>query len=121
MKKMILAFLVMVMFLIVGKANADGAWVLWEQGYSLADRSSSVPWHIVGAYPSHDACVEQESAICMRRQQLAIESKYWDDVKCIKSWGGHMLSISKGKGNPPDYKDFNSEWKCLPESVDPRK
>jgi len=95
------------------------AWVLWESGYSSTDQSSSVQWHIIGAYPSHDACVKQESAICTRRQQLATEDKYWEHIKCYPSWGGHTLSLSRGEKD--SYKDVLHEWKCLPNTIDPRK
>lgn len=115
MKKMILVLAVMVVFLAVGKAKAEEAWILWEyeQMYEKSVRTIN-EWKIVGAYPMHTSCIQNEKTICDRYFQL------WRKgigEGCFESWGGHSFHYSS------DAKDtiILWEWKCLPDTIDPRK
>jgi hypothetical protein len=106
MKKMILAFLVMVMFLVVGKANADGAWILWlNQGES---------WTIVGGYPSYNLCIQEEVKVSEEK------ARGFPMTICKKEAGCHALEY-RGNSAMNAALIVNIGWVCLPESVDPRK
>jgi hypothetical protein len=59
-KKLILLAMVLGLFVVVGGAKADGAWVLWEGTSTNKDSS----WKIVGAYPSYNSCIQSEEKRC---------------------------------------------------------
>ena len=123
MKRILLVIVFVICF--SGVANAQCAWVLWERSEFSAKEeknNSYTGWHIVGAYPTAKACLQTEEDICMKRKEL--DSKDYPnqdplfrpkEVKCFGSWGGHMVTWYNGMGN------WMSEWKCLPDTVDPRK
>jgi len=123
MKKHLLPVVFLICF--SGVANAQCAWVLWAKSEFRAkeDKDSSyIGWYIVGAFPTVNACREDEEAICMSRkefssQNIPDQNPHFKpkDVKCFESWGGHTMSWYNESGN------WISEWKCLPDTVDPRK
>jgi hypothetical protein len=111
MRKLIMLAMV-IGLLVVGEARADGAWVLWESSGSVNNQTWT--WTIIGGYPLHNSCLQEEEAICMKHQQAwkSADAK----ASCSKSWGGHSLLVNTEGG-----KYYLWEWKCLPETVDPRK
>jgi hypothetical protein len=122
-----------VIFIVIGLsvfpyAEARGgecAWVLWESSSFTAKEAknnSHVDWYIVGAFPTANACWQTEEDICMRRRELASENRPNQDplfkpqnVECSKSWGGHMQTWNNERGF------WMSQWKCLPDTIDPKK
>lgn len=93
--------------LVVGTARADGAWVLWERD----ERMAPPRWEIIAAYPSYIACFRDADVACNERVE-AYSNSGLKTNKCIMIRGGYYHMIDKNLG---------TEWKCLPESVDPRK
>lgn len=88
--------------------RADGAWVLWEKNY----RYAPLEWRIEGAYPSYDACVKKEMEACKEKEE-AYQPKLNPNSKCITTLGGHYHTVVGTQ--------LTTEWKCLPDTVDPRK
>lgn len=123
--KGILSIVVLMIIGFSAMANAQCAWVLWEQSQFTSQElknDSYMDWYIVAAFPTANACWQQEEDICMRRAELASENSPNQDplfkpkdVKCFKSWGGHMESWTNQRGF------WMSQWKCLPDTIDPRK
>jgi len=95
-------------------------WVLWESSGDLPS-GNEVPWHIVGAYPSYNSCREIEERICTK--YASDFSKNIKDVKCYESWGGHTVTAfyNKNQRETAGHYGFAYGWKCLPDTIDPRK
>jgi hypothetical protein len=110
MKKLIMLAMVLGL-VVVGTARGEGAWVLWENQFTLITLGHW-DWTIIGAYPSYDLCTLAEARICEER---LLEKK----SQCRLSDGGHERVIEIG--NSGRAFEVKIEWKCLPESVDPRK
>ena len=122
MKKILLAIVVVICFSGIAKAES---WVLWESSGDIPT-GNEVPWHIVGAYPSYNSCRQMEQSICTKYESEF--SKDIKDVKCYESLGGHTVTVFYNENQRKTLKDlkdsswgFAYEWKCLPDTVDPRK
>lgn len=123
--KLVVVLVGLIIFCCVEVCKAQCAWVLWERANFKAKEAkdnSQVDWYIVGAFPTAKACWQMEEDICARRKELTSENRPNQDplfkpqnVECIKSWGGHTMTWYNEKGF------WVSDWKCLPDTVDPRK
>jgi hypothetical protein len=107
--------IILIGLIILGYAevcNAQCAWVLWqklevyESGKFKAERSYN--WMIVGAFSTENQCRGEEKAMCIKYAEGM-------KIKCIEDWGGHR--IVTGRENDLAV----SSYKCLPDTVDPRK
>lgn len=105
MKKTSLLLVMVLGMLMVGKAEAEGAWVLWWRTNLLSDFT----WERMDAFTSCERCKQQQRVECE-----------------------HLLTPIKGIGKIngcPSYVTYifsngsiaESNFICLPESVDPRK
>lgn len=116
MKKILLMAITLI-FCFSGIARAE-SWILWKQmnhvSFIEGEKNDYGTWFIVGAFPTVQECWATEEQMCERFKELA-DKKTWPDTKCIKTWGGH-LQYQKNKNG-----SFETEWKCLPDTVDPRK
>lgn len=123
MKKILLVLLLYLF--ITNTVNAQCAWVLWERSDFDAKEtkdSHSGSWSIVAAFPTANACWQEEEDICMRLKESRSKNRpdqnprfKLENVKCFKSWGGHMLTWDNERGSGM------STYKCFPDTVDPRK
>lgn len=91
----------------VGTARAEGAWVLWKKDF----RTPPPEWEILGAYPSYEICIQEERLECERQAKAYSHTKKTSE--CVEVQGGYYHMVDGLHGG--------TLWKCLPESVDPRK
>ena len=107
MKKLTLFLLAMVLgllFLAVGKANAEGAWILWfhTEGWN----NEKIRWLPIEGFQTYNNC------------KKALD----DNCKSFSTTGGWT-----NQGNCDFMLMFGDRgyllngYKCLPESIDPRK
>ena len=118
MKKLIMLAMVLGLFM-VGTAKADGAWVLWQRlDYNKYSSSSGKwnmdygTWSVYSAYPSYQACIEAEEAVCTG------QAKYPKYTECFIDIGSGSYSVMH---TGDDKSQLIYYWKCLPELFDPRK
>lgn len=110
MKKMILLLAMVSGLFMVGEARTEGAWILWENFCTNGEREC---WKIESAYPNFSLCSSEikrayEEA-CKFHQPKNMPFNY-----CDSSTAGVTIMIN-GKII------LNAAWKCLPDTVDPRK
>ncbi len=95
-------------------ANAQCAWVLWEQiGNRIEGKWYPPEWHINSAFPTYDQCVQKQNKNFNFLKDAYSKSKpsiYMDTV------GFSVLNPNEG-----NRVDFSYESKCLPDTIDPRK
>jgi hypothetical protein len=105
MKRMILAILIMVMFLALGEARADGAWVLWFRTNCLSD----FKWERIEAFTSSESCKQAQRIEC---KMILAPIKGTDILNGCPSY----VTFVYKNGTTCEM-----DWICLPESIDPRK
>lgn len=117
MKSLLVGLAIIFCLLMSNIANAQCAWVLWEQSEfgSSSDKTKDYfrNWTIVGAFPTSSVCLQTEEDLCKRREKLLKEHS--SNCSCFKSWGGHTLTRTTEDGF------LVLEFKCLPDTIDPRK
>jgi len=110
-KILMLAMVLGLLFLAVGKTNAEGAWVLWQKA-AFAKNNNPNSWILEGAFTTYAICIQAEASTC---KQAA--SSLGNESDCKSRSGQHFIFIFDTKLN----RSGEIIWMCLPESVDPRK
>jgi hypothetical protein len=143
MKKLIILAMMLGLFM-VGTARADGAWILWYKYDQISYYPKSTinkeaifidsffehlyPWELVEAFPTYGACQK------VLQEKLEYQGKWftpytipsskvseeWEPIKVevLKGTSDIMIHIYQKNGG---FDKYYMKWKCLPESVDPRK
>ncbi len=105
MKKILfLGMLAMLLGLLVGETKADGAWVLWF--HSEESGKSGVRWLPIGGFPTYNNCKKALDDNC---KSFSTTGGWTDQGNC-----DFILMLG-------DEGYILNGYKCLPESIDPRK
>ncbi len=117
MKKIIL--LTMFSILIGSTATAQCAWVLWSSTYAKAEvMSMTGQWTIEAAYPDYEQCFARQKKEFLASEPFFREAKW----KIKPAEGSVIIKEFEFLGIYKDFKpNFIYQWKCLPDTIDPRK
>ena len=92
-------------------ASADCAWVLWHQITAImADPDNGMgEWSIQAPYPMNQECENALTSISERLKRDGRKVEYLDDWKIL-------IAIERLPYGPA----FFDQYRCLPDTVDPR-
>ena len=102
--KKLLILLSMVVLVFASQATAQN-WVLWEYVESKT-MPDGAHWYILEAFPSYELCIKEWD------KQLSISALAVNATKIEKS-----TFVIKNKDGSTTWVEF----KCLPDTIDPRK
>jgi len=100
-------------FLISNTANAQFNWVLWE--YSFLGEGVKADWTVDGAFPNYDLCIK---GLNDNVDKLRKATEKWPGATVNLLDRGLVVFFTDASGKA---KQFIWVFKCLPESIDPRK
>jgi hypothetical protein len=104
-----LIFLIALLLFVVATANAQCAWILWENSHPTLIEG----WVIQNGFQTYDQCKKAKKDIYERIKKTFLKMGYRviDDTEDLLSMG-----LSR-EGVPSIYYG----WMCLPDTIDPRK
>jgi len=102
--KRLLVLLTMVVLVFTSQAIAEN-WVLWEYAESK-QISGGAHWYILEAFPSYELCIKE-----------------WDKQVSLSALAVNAKKLEKGTFLIKNENGSTTlvEFKCLPDTVDPRK
>lgn len=114
MKSLLVVVLVgIIVFGYAELCNAQCAWVLWKRGGSHIE----IRWFIEDAFPTYEKCKQNQLVQCKREHKRLLEIITTTLIKSVEDNCPDSLTII--------YKDSSSPnitiYKCLPDTIDPRK
>lgn len=119
MRSIVKYFLVLLLlvFVFLGETHAQSAWVCWIKREIFNPKGVEIRWELKEAFPNHDQCIQYSKALAKYYKEVggefgeatllgetAIGVKYKEKVKEYDGDTGMLM-----------------EFKCFPESIDPRK
>jgi len=110
------AFLIIVLLIVLGGvANAECAWVLWEQKtyYTIekGEATEKTFWLIIEAFPQYEQCLERKKMLFVNIKGIAASTG--PKVQAVP----FELVIEHFS----DTASLHHHLKCLPDTIDPRK
>lgn len=107
-----LSILLTTVLLIIGFGgidNAQCAWVLWES----RSGDGSLHWQVEDAFPSYEKCKQAQQISCERWKNLMQNDNIGNKVL---SCPDYLFFSFKDHSHPMEF-----SYKCLPDTIDPRK
>ena len=96
-------------------ANAQCAWVLWEQNvYYAFEKGEAIQrkyWDINSAFPKHDQCLERKKVLFTNIKENVKERDPKTEAVPFDLVIEHFSATSS----------LHYNFKCLPDTIDPRK
>jgi hypothetical protein len=113
MKKFLLTIILLIAFSSV--ANAECAWVLWEQNaYYKIEKGEAIErkyWEIIGAFPKYEQCLERKKVLFTNVKKGVEERDPKVQAVPFELVIEHFSETSS----------LHYQFKCLPDTIDPRK
>jgi hypothetical protein len=94
--------------------GAEGAWVLWES-YS---NDGYLHWEVNDAFPSYEKCKQGQHIKCERLRETLLKDITKTQIKRVADNCPDTLIIFY-KDSSYHYVEF--DYKCFPDTIDPRK
>jgi hypothetical protein len=123
MKSLSVGLAIIFCLLMSSTVNAECAWVMWMKtekttfGKYKQYPDRSVKWELIEAVPKFEQCSQRAGEYSERQYTLYLKGKLEGELLGMKleklSSGGLILS---GEGWTQTI-----EWKCFPDTIDPRK
>ncbi len=127
--KYLLIFLVVILSF-VSETHAQPAWVLWTgRNITRYDPISiDITWELEAAFPNYDQCIRASVALAKFHEKELIEGGFAEEVKLIadtivivKVKKKFLEEFKRDVKNFRGYSEMIMQFRCFPDSIDPRK